>query len=149
LPASTVLTQPKSNRIAIDRFYSSLLIRVQELETERRQLIEVAEASRTEAAKAILQADRADRSTAKTEEKIEDLEWLLQEAQTGRVAAEKAAAEALTDCKAALAELKTESKTVIEEQKEELRELRKAVADAEKRIAEILAQKAEKATRQL
>lgn len=140
----------KSEAVANERI-DTLLARVQELETERRQLIESAEASRTETAKAQLQIQRADEATKKAESRAEHLEAQLADAQNGRVAAEKAQAvaeqrsndqsEALVELRATLSEAKGESKATISEQKTEILALRKTVADLEGRVTGLLADK--------
>jgi chromosome segregation ATPase len=140
----------KTAAVATERI-DTLVSRVQELETERRQLIEAAEASRTETAKAQLQIARADEATAKAEARAEHLEAQLADTLNGRVAAEKAQAvaeqrsndqsEALVELRAALSEVKGESKATISEQKTEILALRKTVADLEGRVAGLLADK--------
>lgn len=134
--------------------------RVQDLEIERRQLIEAAEASRTEAAKAQLQVERADQATSKAEARTMDLEKQLAQGQAekAQVQAEKAQAEkaqavaeqkaqdqaeALAEAKASITELKAEYKSVLDGQKEEIQGLR-----ADKEVLRIEKTEMEKALAQ-
>lgn len=131
----------------------SMGIRIEALETERRQLIETAEASRTEAAKALLQVERADQATGKAETRVQDLEAQLSATQNEKASAEKSAAvaeqknqdqaEILAETRGSLAELKKDSRETIAEQKQEMQDLRRTIADLEKQIAVLLAEKAE------
>ena len=131
----------------------SMGIRIEALETERRQLIEAAEASRTEAAKALLQVERADQATGKAEARVQDLEDQLSTVQNEKVSAERSAAvaeqknqdqaEILAETRGSLAELKKDCRETIAEQKQEMQDLRRTIADLEKQIAVVLAEKAE------
>lgn len=131
----------------------SMRIRIEALETERRQLIEAAEASRTEAAKALVQVERADKATGKAEAMVQKLDAQLSTVQNEKVSAEKAAAvaeqknqdqtEILAETRASLAELKKDSRETIADQKQEMQALRKKIADHEKQIAVLLVEKAE------
>jgi chromosome segregation ATPase len=69
-----------------------LRARVEALEIERRQLIEAGESARTEAAKALVQVERADQAASKAEKRIRDLEQQVQTAQEEKAQAEKAQA---------------------------------------------------------
>ncbi len=130
----------------------SLTQRTQDLEIERKQLIETAEASRTETAKALLQIERADQASSKAEARVQALESELKRILEEKIVAEKAQAvaeqrstdqaESLEDIRATLAELKTDSKSAIAEQKLEILELRKQNAALEKQIAGLHAGKA-------
>jgi len=145
----------------------SMEIRVQILETERRQLIESAEASRTEAAKALMQVERADQATTKAESRMETLETELIECSTGKVEAEKVAAvaeqrssdlveqlaetratteqraayltEQLAETRTTLAETKSEGKTLSAQRREEVKELRETNKDLEIKNAGLVA----------
>ena len=74
---------------------ASMGARIEALETERQQLIEAAEVSRTESAKAILQVERADMATGKAEARVQLLEDQLQSVKDSQVAAEMKAAVAV------------------------------------------------------
>ena len=123
----------------------SMAERIQALETERRQLIDAAEASRIEAAKASMQVERADQACAKAETRLKTLEAQFNEQATGKIEAEKIAAVAdqraadlvaqLKETKADLAETKKEGKTLAGELKKEIRELQKANRTLEVQIA--------------
>ena len=103
--------------VAVERI-ESMTERIQSLETERKQLIEAAESSRTETAKALMQVERADRATEKAEKRLEALENQVSSCLAVKVEAEKIAAVAeqhaadltdqLADTKAALAEIRFE-----------------------------------------
>lgn len=131
----------------------SMGTRIETLETERRQLIEAAEASRTEAAKAMLQVERADQATGKAEALVQKLETQLSVVQKEKVSAEKAAAvagqknqdqdETLAETRAILAELKKDSREAIVEQKQEIQQLRSSIKTLEKQNAILLAEKAD------
>lgn len=104
--------------------------RIEALETERQQLIESAEVSRTESAKAMLQVERADVATAKAEARVQLLEDQLQLVKDGQTAAEKksAVAEArlegeqatTSDLKERLADLQADMKATTTDLKERL-----------------------------
>lgn len=139
--------------------------RIQMLETERRQLIDAAEASRTETAKALMQVDRADQATTKAESRLETLEAQLIDCSTKKNEAEKVAAvsqqrssdlveqlteyravteqrtadltEQLTESRATLAEAKREGKTLSAEMKEEIKKLREVNKGLEIKIASL------------
>ena len=112
----------------------SMTVRIQALETERRQLIEAAESSRTEAAKALMQVDRADQAATKAESRLQTLEVQVVEYSTGKVEAEKIAAvaeqraadlaEQLTEIRTALSEAKSEGKFLSAQLIKEIQELR-------------------------
>lgn len=131
----------------------SMGTRVETLETERKQLIEAAESSRTEAAKAMLQVERADQATGKAEALVQKLETQLSAVQKEKISAEKAAAvaaqknqdqaEILAETRAILSELKKDSREAISEQKREIQELRSSIKTLEKQNAILLAEKAD------
>ena len=141
-------TADKAAAIAAEKIYS-MTERIQALETERRQLIESAEASRTEAAKALMQVERADLATAKAESRLLILEKQVIESAAGKVEAEKIAAvaeqraadmtEQLTDTRAALTEAKNESKALSSQLAKEIQELREANKVLEIRNAGLVA----------
>lgn len=126
--------------------------RTQDLEIERKQLIETAEASRTETAKALLQIERADQASSKAEARVHALESELKRILEEKIVAEKSQAvaeqrstdqaETLKEVRATLAELKADSKSAIAEQKLEILELRKQKAELEKQIAGLQTKKA-------
>ncbi|MCG2747327.1 MAG: DNA-binding protein [Desulfobulbaceae bacterium] len=130
----------------------SLTKRTQDLEIERKQLIETAEASRTETAKALLQIDRADQASSKAEARVQELESELKRILHEKIVAEKAQAvaeqrstdqaETLEEIRRTLAELKTDSKSAIAEQKQEILDLKTEKAALEKQIAGLHAKKA-------
>ena len=127
----------------------SMAERIQSLETERRQLIESAEASRTEAAKALMQVERADLATKKAESRLETLEMQVVECTARKVEAEKVAAvaeqksadmaEQLAETRAALSENKNESKSLSVQLSKEVQELREANKSLEIKIAGLIA----------
>jgi chromosome segregation ATPase len=114
-----------------DQNSQTLNKRVLDLEQERDQLIKAGEASRTEAAKALMQLERADKAAAEArernkalEQKIEDLAQVKTEAeQRAAVAAERS--KALEQKIEDLAQVKTEAEqraAVAEARIEELKE---------------------------
>jgi chromosome segregation ATPase len=123
----------------------SMAERIQALEIERRQLIESAEASRTEAAKALMQVERADQATAKAEDRLQALDVQVVECNTRKVEAEKYAAvaeqrsvdliEQLTETRETLSETKSESKALSVQLSKEIKELREANKSLEIKIA--------------
>lgn len=140
----------KSKAVAAEKI-ESLESRAQDLQTERQQLVESGEKARTEAAKALLQVERADMATEKAEARVRELKVDLQTTRDEKVSAEKAQAVAeqkstdladqLADARAALAELKSENRVIVAEQKKEIQELRAKNAELEKRIAGFLIEK--------
>jgi len=134
----------KAAAVAAEKI-ASMIERIAALEAERRQLIEAAEASRTEAAKALMHVERADLATKKAESRLETLEAQIAECSTIKIEAEKTAAvaeqrasnltEQLTDTRAALAEAKSESKALLSQLSKEIQELRnenKALSEVNK-----------------
>ena len=115
------------------------------LEQERDQLIKDGEASRTEAAKAQMQVERADRAAALAEEKMKVLEEKLAAALAANTDLEKrlAVTEAKREALEATERTRTtEAKERIEELKQELsgikialEEERKGRVEAEKQLA--------------
>ena len=130
----------------------SLTKRTQNLEIERKQLVETAEASRIETAKALLQIDRADKASSKAEARVQKLESELKQILEEKTVAEKAQAvaeqrstdqaETLEEIRRTLAELKTESKSAIAEQKQEILDLRSEKTALEEQIAGLNSKKA-------
>ena len=104
--------------------------RIEALEIERQQLIESAEVSRTESAKAMLQVERADIATGKAETRVQLLEEQLQLVKDSQTAAEQRAAVAearlegeqatTADLKERLAASKAEMKVTTTDLKERL-----------------------------
>lgn len=101
----------------------SLSQRVQELETERRLLLDATEASRMEAAKAHLHVELADQVIAKAESQIQDIGAQLSEAKMGKVSAEKDAAVAEQRYQDQ-AEVLAAARATIIEQKQEIEKIR-------------------------
>lgn len=136
--------------VAVEKI-ASMVARIEELEIERRQLITAAEISRTEAAKAMLQVERADQATAKEETQLHNLKAEFADIQKEKVLAEKAVAvaeqknqdqaEILAETRSNLVELKRESKEAIIEQKQEIQSLKKTITELEKKIAVLLVNK--------
>jgi chromosome segregation ATPase len=100
--------------------------RIAELETERKQLVEAGEAARTEAAKAMLQLERADRTAALAEQRVTDLLAQIDDVKQARTDAEKQAAVAVATAEAA-GEVKAELR-------ERIREMERAAEVAAKEI---------------
>ena len=127
-------TADKAAAVAAEKI-ESMTERIQALETERRQLIEAAEASRTEAAKAFMQVERADLATVKAEDRLQALEVQIVECTTVKIEAEKVAAvakqrstdmaEQLKDVRATLAETKSDMATSLKETRATLAEAQK------------------------
>jgi len=131
---------------------TSLNVRVETLETERRELTESAEKARTESMKAMLQVERADQATAKAEKRLQELEGQFTAIQQQKIEAEKIAAlaeqkkhmqaETLVEARATIAELKKEKAEAITEKKQEIKEARQTITGLEKQIALFLTEKA-------
>ena len=124
--------------------------RVLDLEQERDQLIKAGEASRTEAAKALMQLERADKAAALAEERNKTLEQKLEELAQVKTQAEQraAVAEARVDelkekyasLEAGLKEVKAENLTLekaLEEARKERSQAEKAAAVAEQKAADL------------
>jgi len=109
---------------------TSLTLRVDALETERRQLIESAEIARTEAAKAMLQIERADQATVKAEKRLQDIEAQFAAIQQQKTESDKRAAlaeqknelqaELLADIRSSFDELKKEKAALVKEKNEKI-----------------------------
>lgn len=134
----------KAQAVATEKI-ESLESRVRDLQTERQQFIDARETARTDAAKALLQVERADMAVNKVETRLRELENELIATRDKKFSAEKAQAVAeqkstdlasqLTDTRAAFTELKAENKVIVADQKKEIRELRITNTELEKRIA--------------
>lgn len=142
----------EKNKAVLTEKIESLTKRNQELEVERKMLIETVEVARTETAKVLFQIERADQASLKAESKVQELESELKQTLEAKISAEKAQAvaeqrstdqaETLEEIRKTLAELKTDSKSVIAEQKQEILDLRIEKTALEKQIAGLHAKKA-------
>lgn len=110
--------------------------RIAGLEVERKQLVEAGEAARTEAAKAMLQLERADRTASQAEQRVSDLLAQIDDVKQARTDAEKQAAVAVATAEAA-AEVKAELRSrivVLERESEaaikEVERLQRALTEA-------------------
>jgi len=110
--------------------------RISALETERKQLVEAGEAARTEAAKAMLQLERADRTAAEAGQRVSDLLAQIDAGKQARTDAEKQAAVAVAQAEAA-GEVKAELRSriaVLEREAEaaakEIERLQRALTEA-------------------
>ena len=118
---------------------------IESLQDERQQLLQTGEKSRTEATKALMRAEAADQSMTKAETRVQELEVQLVKLQEEKFEAERARAvaeqrstghaESLSETRKILAELKSDSKNVIDEQKLEIRELQNCKMNLEKSLA--------------
>ena len=125
---------------------TTMKTRIEDLENERRQLIESAESARTESVKAMLQVERADQATAKAEKRLQETEIQFAAIQQQKIEAEKRAAlaeqknqlqaDTLAEARESLAEVKKEKMEAITEKKQTIKTL-------EKQIATLLTEKAE------
>lgn len=136
----------KESAVAAEK-NDTLTRRVEELKNERKQLIEAAELSRTEAAKALLQVERADQATEKAERVSRDLNIQCQEVLNQKVEIEKKLAvlsernktneESLSELRNAYAQLSEENKSISSELQKENDGLRAANTNLEKQFTEI------------
>ena len=113
---------------------------IQELEQERDQLIKAGESSRTEAAKAQMQVERADRAAALAEEKMKVLEEKLTAALALNTGLEKrlAVTEAKREALEATERTRTlEARESIQELKQELGAVKIALEEERKERAEV------------
>lgn len=110
--------------------------RISALEVERRQLVEAGESARTEAAKALMQLERADRTAAQAEQRVTDLLSQIDAERSAKTDAEKQAAVAVAQAEAA-GEVKAELRSrivVLEREAEaaikEVERLQRALTEA-------------------
>ena len=102
--------------------------RISALETERKQLVEAGEAARTEAAKAMLQLERADRTASVAEQRVSDLLAQIDDVKQAAVAMAKA--EEAAEVKAELRERIRAMERAGEVAAKEIERLQRALTEA-------------------